>query len=80
VPSVIGLTSSAAASQLRSAGFVPVAQSAYNAAAAGTVFAQTPSAGTSLATGSTVRYTVSLGPSSNSTTSGTGTTPAPPPG
>lgn len=82
VPSVIGLTSAAASSELSSAGFKAVSQSAYNAAAVGTVFAQSPSAGTSLATGSTVRYTVSLGPSSTTsgTTTGTSSTPAPAPG
>ncbi len=89
VPSVIGLTSSAAASNLRSAGFSPVAETAYSSSApAGTVFAQTPTAGTSLAQGATVRYTVSLGPQSTTTTTTTTTTPttststsaAPPPG
>ena len=89
VPSVIGLSSSRAASQLSSAGFKSVAESANNATAPGTVFAQSPSAGTTLATGSTVRYTVSLGPSSTTsgtstgtsgTSTGTSSTPAPPPG
>jgi len=88
VPSVIGLTSSAAAANLRSAGFSPVAETAYSSSApAGTVFAQTPAAGTSLAQGATVRYTVSLGPQSTTTTTttttpttSTSTSAAPPPG
>jgi serine/threonine-protein kinase len=80
VPSVIGLTSATASSNLRAAGFSPVADTAYNTATAGTVFAQTPNAGTSLARGSTVRYTVSLGPQTTTTSTGTTSTPAPPPG
>jgi eukaryotic-like serine/threonine-protein kinase len=86
VPSVIGLTSSSAAADLRAAGFSPVAETAYSSsAAAGVVFAQTPGGGTSLAQGATVRYTVSLGPQTTTTTTvpttttGTSTTPAPPP-
>jgi serine/threonine-protein kinase len=87
VPNVIGLTSSAAAANLRSAGFSPVAETAYSSSApAGTVFAQTPVAGTSLAQGATVRYTVSLGPQSTTTTTttttpttSTSTSAAPPP-
>ena len=80
VPNVIGLSASAATSQIRAAGFTPLSQSANNAATAGIVFAQSPSASTSLATGGTVRFTVSLGPSTpTGTTTGT-TTPAPPPG
>ena len=86
VPSVIGLTSSSAAADLRAAGFSPVAETAYSSsAAAGIVFAQTPGGGTSLAQGATVRYTVSLGPQTTTTTTvpttttGTSTTPAPPP-
>jgi beta-lactam-binding protein with PASTA domain len=80
VPSVIGQTSATASSNLRAAGFSPVADTAYNSATAGTVFAQTPNAGTSLARGSTVRYTVSLGPQTTTTSTGTTSTPAPPPG
>jgi serine/threonine-protein kinase len=80
VPSVIGLTSATASSNLRAAGFSPVADTAYNTATAGTVFAQTPNAATSLARGSTVRYTVSLGPQTTTTSTGTTSTPAPPPG
>jgi eukaryotic-like serine/threonine-protein kinase len=86
VPSVIGLTSSSAAADLRAAGFSPVAETAYSSsAAAGVVFAQTPGGGTSLARGATVRYTVSLGPqpttttTTPTTTTGTSTTPPPPP-
>jgi len=80
VPSVIGQTSATASSNLRAAGFSPVADTAYSSATAGTVFAQTPNAGTSLAKGSTVRYTVSLGPQTTTTSTGTTSTPAPPPG
>ncbi len=80
VPNVIGLSASAAASQIRAAGFTPVSQSANNAAAAGIVFAQNPAANTSHATGSAVRFTVSLGPSTSTGTTTGSTTPAPPPG
>jgi beta-lactam-binding protein with PASTA domain len=80
VPSVIGLPSATASSNLRAAGFSPVAETAYNSATPGTVFAQTPNAGTSLARGSTVRYSVSLGPQPTTNTTGSTSTPAPPPG
>jgi serine/threonine protein kinase/beta-lactam-binding protein with PASTA domain len=84
VPSVIGLTATAASSDLSSAGFSPVAQNAYSSSvSAGIVFAQSPSAGSTIAKGSTVRYTVSLGPPPSTGTTPTGTstttTPAPPP-
>jgi len=80
VPSVVTLASSTASSNLKAAGFSPDALFANNAAPAGSVFAQSPAAGTQLAQGSTVHFTVSLGPkSTTNTTSSTGTTPAPPP-
>ena len=62
VPKVVGLSQSAAARQLRSAGFR--VRTAYVASAkpAGTVVAQRPAPGTSLRKGSSVRINVSNGP------------------
>jgi serine/threonine-protein kinase len=79
VPSVIGFTSATASATLSAAGFVPVADTGYNAATAGTVVSQDPAAGTTLAQGKTVRFTVSLGPQPTTNTTSTSTTQTPPP-
>lgn len=62
VPNVVGLTSAVALANLQSAGFVGSQQTAFDPSAAGTVIAQNPAPGTSLAQGGVVQFTVSLGP------------------
>jgi beta-lactam-binding protein with PASTA domain len=72
VPDVVGQSRSAAVSALRDAGLVPSAFTVPSAQPKGTVVAQHPRAGTSVAPGSSVRLNLSNG-------SGSGAPPPPPP-
>jgi hypothetical protein len=68
VPGVVGMTETAAQSAIATAGLVVGTANATNdAAPAGTVIAQSPAAGTSVATGSSMTLTVSLGPAAPAT-------------
>jgi beta-lactam-binding protein with PASTA domain len=62
VPKVVGLTQSAAESRLHNLGLDTRASQEFNAKAVGTVFAQTPGAGTQAGTGELVSLKVSKGP------------------
>jgi len=62
IPNVVGLTESAARAALSEAGYqVQVTKQESNRQVAGTVISQTPAAGASLSSGSTVTITVSTG-------------------
>ncbi len=64
VPSVLGLSQAAAASAIASVGLVvgSIAQQSSDTVSAGSVISQSPSAGTSVAPGSTINLAVSTGP------------------
>ena len=71
VPSVVGLTLSAAEAKIRAAGLVVDARNVPSSEPKGTVVSQSPSAGTSVKRGSGVLVNVSLGPSKQPTSQAT---------
>lgn len=82
VPDVVGQPQSSATSTIRGAGLVPVVAQVSSTQPKGTVTAQAPVAGTSVAKGSSVRLNVSRGPPTTTptptTSTTTTTTPKPP--
>ena len=74
VPAVTGLQESDATTALTNAGLVPSITRVSDAASAGTVIQQTPTASSNVPSGSTVTLTVSTGPTSTGTTTSPDTT------
>lgn len=71
VPALTGMTREGAGSALTAVGLVAGAvQESYDAAPAGTVIAQVPAAGATVASGDAVAFTVSRGPKPDSTDTG----------
>ncbi len=72
VPDVVGQTQASGTAELEGEGFVVAVQTTFDAALAGTIIAQSPSAGVEAAEGSTVTITVSAGPRPETSSEGSG--------